>query len=71
MLDAGLTYLMWMEGQYLWLDFQAAEEAGSVTCPVKHSALTTGSSKTVDQDGYHSASNWLKSPPDSSYPDST
>lgn len=41
MLDAGLTYLMWMEGQYLWLDFQAAEEAGSVTCPVKHSALKT------------------------------
>lgn len=42
MLDTVLTYLIWIEGQYLWLDFQAAEEAGSATCPVKHSVLTTG-----------------------------
>lgn len=42
MLDKVLTYLILIESQYLWLDFHAAEEAGSATFPVKHSVLTTG-----------------------------
>lgn len=34
----GLTYRIQIEAQHLWLDFWAAEEEGSVICPVKHSA---------------------------------